>query len=618
MHLAPLQTLLITTIMALTMTTVMADDDDEKTETVINELAWGEALYEHFRGEPLQAITRLTARLEQGGIQVHKDQADLLLAGIYLDYGMPNLAAEKLASINIESLSPRLSSKMYLANARIFYQQQDYSAAELALSKVQTEQLNDRDVNLASFISAQIFFSTERYAEAAEVLTNVSDASNLQLYANYNHGLSLLRLTDEQSQTKAISLLKQVAQQAVYDQEQYALADQAKLALAMHALDQSDFTTVTNQLSDIRLDGLVSKDALLLLGWNYAKQEDFDTALVYWQALADDTDVLSPVVQEAWLAVPYAWQKQGNRAKALQGYQFALEIQADTQQKLADLKNKLLWQEFIAPSSANDLQDYPAFYRELTADPAFHELLTQWQELEQLKTHLELQSRRIPVLELSVKENESRYLAKTEFIKTQLANISLTDFQTQVDGFKAQLEQQQQQEVPIAILPKDVASIWQRVIRSESNVDALQDANHGDQADLQEKSDKLNILKGVAKWQIHRQRPSYEWQAIKAQRDLQIAHADLVTQHELLNQQIVAMRPVLQMDDQQLQQMVAKNNQMLSEINILQEQISASMAAIYEQIISRRILALDNLAEQANLAIARLTYELATEEYRRD
>ncbi|MBT8450163.1 MAG: hypothetical protein KJO69_10760, partial [Gammaproteobacteria bacterium] len=383
-------------------------------------------------------------------------------------------------------------------------------------------------------------------------------------------------------------------------------------------LDQSDFTTVTNQLSDIRLDGLVSKDALLLLGWNYAKQEDFDTALVYWQALADDTDVLSPVVQEAWLAVPYAWQKQGNRAKALQGYQFALEIQADTQQKLADLKNKLLWQEFIATSSANDLQDYPAFYRELTADPVFHELLTQWQELEQLKTHLELQSRRIPVLELSVKENESRYLAKTEFIKTQLANISLTDFQTQVDDFKAQLEQQKQQEVPLAILPKELASIWQRVSRSESNLNALQDANHGNLEDLQNKSDKLYILKGVAKWQIHRQRPSYEWQAIKAQRDLQKAHADLVTQHELLNQQIVAMRPVLQMDDQLLQQMVAKNNQMLAEINILQEQISESMAAIYEQIISRRVVALDNLAEQANLAIARLTYELATEEYRRD
>ena len=87
---------------------------------------------------------------------------------------------------------------MYLANARIFYQQQDYLAAEEALKQVYNEELSATDVNMASFIKAQIYFSTERYAEAAEVLTNVSDASNLQLYANYNHGLSLLQLNDGQ------------------------------------------------------------------------------------------------------------------------------------------------------------------------------------------------------------------------------------------------------------------------------------------------------------------------------------------------------------------------------------------------------------------------------------
>ena len=65
---------------------LMAEDDG----SVVDELAWGEALYYHFKGDKIEALTRLSARLAQGKLENNKPQAELLLAGILLDYGLPD------------------------------------------------------------------------------------------------------------------------------------------------------------------------------------------------------------------------------------------------------------------------------------------------------------------------------------------------------------------------------------------------------------------------------------------------------------------------------------------------------------------------------------------------
>ena len=597
--------ILLASTFLLVPSLLIADDSEGE---VITELAWGEALFFHFKGEKLDALTRLSARLQQQKLGPHKDRAEVLMAGILLDFGMPNHAAEKLAGLDQLTLAPDIATKLQLANARVFYEQQNFTQAEQLLSGVDFSYLSDREVTQANFMFAQLQFSTGRFTESAETLAKITIPSNLQLYAYYNQGLSLLKTNNPSLRPQAVALLQRVSSHETFDQEQYALADQAKLALALDALSNDEYLAAEQVLNEIRLNGPVSKDALLLLGWNYAKQENFDSALLYWSELANSKDILSPVVQEAWLAVPYAWHKKGDKQGARRGYEQALKVQESARQQLATLKIQPRWRSLLS-----DIRNTEAFtkhaelHRQLLADEGFYELNQQWQELQKLANHLQEQSRLIPILRIATEENRQRFKNKSKHIATLLANNESDIYSLKSAQLNTELQQQLKREVAPKLLTEEQQQMWMRINRSEANLKLLPKT-----AKTQAQLKQLEILEGVAKWQFHRQRKENEWRAQDAQNKLAHEVETLTSQHQQLSELVKYSDTPLTLDVAQLNQLQQNSENLFEEVKATQQQLELAMQTLYIAFIEARETALVQLAEQAHLALARISFESAT------
>ena len=579
----------------------------EEEGSVVDELAWGEALYYHFKDDKVEALTRLSARLAQGKLEKNKPQAELLMAGILLDYGLPVEANRILARLDIFENSPQLQAKMFLANARVYFQQQQFDQAKATLASVDFSQLNERENTQASFMLAQIQFGLGEFAASAQTLSQIEDSSNLNLYAKYNLGVSLLNVDDNQSQQRAIQALNQVANTMIYDQEQYALADQAKLALGMHALNQSQHNAAQEILQSIRLDGLVSDEALLLLGWNAFQQSLFDESLAYWTSLAGSDDLLSPVVQEAWLAVPYVWQKKGDRNRARAGYETALKVQQQAQAQLTLLSEQEIWRDVLEGNDAIAALVSQALYQQLVADPAFFELKDQWLELQQLDDILAANAKSLPVMALAVKESRDRFFAKSAEAEQTLSSIDLNEVAKQVEDYQTQLDEQLKMTIAPALMTDKEAAVWQRIDRSLSTI-----AEVNDEQAMGDKAEQLRRLKGVFHWQYHRDIKAKEWQAKKSQKELERSLEELKVQHASLIQIVEQAQPPIDIDSDKLSNLTNEIADLRLEISSVRKVLENGMADVYRQFIAERQQALVSLAEQANLSLARLSFEAAT------
>ncbi len=580
----------------------------EETESVVDELAWGEALFFHFQDNKIEALTRLTARLEQGKLDKNRSQAELLLAGILLDYGLPTQAQNLLQTLESLKQSPDKAARMYLANARVYYQQQQYQNAQDNLALVDFDRLSRRERTQAGFMLAQIQFGLGEYSASANTLSQIEDSGNLQRYAKYNLGISLLNVDDEASQRQATAVLNEVSNANIIDQEQYALADQAKLALGLYALNQARYDEADQLLKSIRLDGLVSDDALLLLGWNAMNQESYDDALGYWITLASKQDILSPVVQEAWLAVPYVWQMKGDKAKASDGYKTAIQIQQRAQRRLDELKLGTLWRDILMDNRAGAIAQNQALYQQLIANPAFYELKDQWQELDELDRLLSEKASLVPTMSLAVNEQRDRFFSKAQQARNLLQDINLQEVTEQISDYQQSLDQQLAMTIAPGLMTEKESAIWTRLQRSKATLAQVDETE-----EMAQKKEQVRRLNGVFHWQYHRDIKQKQWQATQSQQQLERAYQSLEQQHASLVKIVEQAQPPIEIDATKLSDLSNRITNMQDEIAQVKQALERDMASVYQAYLLERQTALETLAEQANLSLARLSFEAATQ-----
>ena len=90
--------------------------DDEG--VVVQDLAYGEVLFEFFQEDYFSALTRLLAAQQRGELEHHGPEAELMLGGLYLSYGQHRLAGEIFERV-LERAEGKVSTE---ATARIWKQ----------------------------------------------------------------------------------------------------------------------------------------------------------------------------------------------------------------------------------------------------------------------------------------------------------------------------------------------------------------------------------------------------------------------------------------------------------------------------------------------------------------
>jgi len=293
------------------------------------DLHYGEVLFHFYQEDYFTAISHLMVARQQNLLQHHRDESELLLGGLQLSYGMPDQAERRFDRLLDRNTDADLRNRIWYYLTKISYQRGHYRRALGKLQKI--EKPDDKSIGTElAVLNANLHMALGKNGEAAEVLENTSAPDGWEEYLRINRGIALLRAGELEEGRKTLDKLGKVDADS---EELRALRDRANLGLGYELLRASDAEQAREYLNRVRLQGPFIQAALLGAGWADAERGDYEQALTPWLALLELASYEAPV-QEAHLAVPYAFAQLGDSKRAIYFYERAIGYFDEEQQQL--------------------------------------------------------------------------------------------------------------------------------------------------------------------------------------------------------------------------------------------------------------------------------------------
>jgi tetratricopeptide (TPR) repeat protein len=295
----------------------------------LRDLYFGEALYHAYQGQFFDALERLDAELaqhrrldepERDSLQYHIKQADFSVGDFELRYRMHLRAGRAIRAVLDADVEQPVKNEAAFRLAKIEFQKDQPEDALNALARIHGTVPEDIK-NDVEFLRANVYSALGRPADAVEVLRRLQGAEDLKGFAAYNLGIALLQAGHTQEALRQLEKAGQIDSRAA---PTMAIRDKSNMVLGSVLLQSSDFGHAQQAFDRVRLEGPFSNRALLSSGWADVSGRDYAKAVVPWGNLIgrDPTD---PAVQEAKLALPFAYSKLEVYGRAAQLYGQALD-----------------------------------------------------------------------------------------------------------------------------------------------------------------------------------------------------------------------------------------------------------------------------------------------------
>jgi hypothetical protein len=476
--------------------------------TQVRDLHYGDVLYHLYLGDDFEALTRLEAYAGWNLLQHHADEAGLLAGGLYLELGMHNEAGRRFEALLGPKVPAGVRNRAWFYLARVWYVRGYYDKTVDSLAKVQGSLPDGLDSERLQ-LQSNALMRLGRYDEAIRVLEGVQGASDWTAYARFNLGVALVRsnrLPDADRQLSAVGTL------ATTREELLALRDKANLALGFAYLQAQMPEQAKAPLERVRLNGAQSNKALLGLGWAEAALGQFEQALNPWLELRD-RNLLDSAVQEANLAVPYAYGKLGASAQAADFYEQALKAFAEESARidvsighiragelLAELlkddavgsQRGWLWQLKQLPDAPESRYLYP-----ILAGNEFQEGLKNIRDLAYLGTTLGRWDENMSVYDDMIEARERAYAERTPRVDAMLASGVVEGLDGRRQDIEARFNDLIARNDNAGLGSSSQRTQWQLVEQLEAAI--LADPNNPEAVALQ---DKLRLVKGVLSWDL--------------------------------------------------------------------------------------------------------------------
>jgi tetratricopeptide (TPR) repeat protein len=277
-------------------------DTDRFRPSTVQDLAYGEVLFHFYREDYFTALTQLLVAQARDEFSYHDGEAELLLGGLYLSYGLHRHAGEIFNRLLEQSVEPSLHDRAWFFLAKIWYQRGYLERSEQALARIGTS-LPAELQSERHMLEARVLMSQGSFDEALAVLSRWEDPGDEWVgYAKYNIGVSLVRLGRIEDGAR---VLDEVGQLPATNANRTGLRDKANVALGYAWLQAERPDRAQPLLQRVRLQGPFSNKALLGVGWSDAERGDYRAALSPWLELRQ-RNIIDPAVQESLLAVPSA------------------------------------------------------------------------------------------------------------------------------------------------------------------------------------------------------------------------------------------------------------------------------------------------------------------------
>ena len=387
-------------ILACLLFAASAPAADTYTSKGLKDVYFGEALYHAFQGKWFQAIARLDTELGQyrgldepalDTLSYHINQAEFGVGDFELGYRMHQRAGRAITAVIEGNVEEPVRNEAIYRLARIYFQKDQPVNALHALERIRgTIPATIRED--VEFLRGQILMANGRFTEASRIFKDLQGSKSLEGFASYNLGIALLKEGKEQDGRQYLDRTGQILSDSP---STLAIKDKSNLVLGYKLLDEKVGENAKLVLERVRLSGPFSNRALLGSGWADASQGQYERALVPWSILAE-REVTDPAVQEALLAVPYAYGKLNVHGRAAVLYGKALDSFGREVDKLGASIESVREGKFLQALAREELKqdsDWVVKLRNLPEAPeTFYllELMASHDFQESLKNYLDL------------------------------------------------------------------------------------------------------------------------------------------------------------------------------------------------------------------------------------
>ena len=392
----------------------------------LRDLYFGEVLFYAYQDLHFDALARLDTELSQyyeldeselDQFHKHLGQAEFSVGDIELQYRMNKRAGKAIQAVLGEGVDLATRNQAALALARVFYKKNDPQSTLYALQLIRDEPEKSRyDAKYSldvlrgkepesfktdvAYLRALASIDTGQFTEAANSLQLLKKEKNLKGFVLYNLGIALIQSGEEE---QGLAVLDELSSMELSENGLLALKDKTSLKLAYRYLDKGDASQAQKYFERVRLDGPYSNRALLGSGWIAVSQGRYDRALVPWSILHNRAET-NYSVQEALMAVPYAYGKLNAYGKAANLYDHAMDVFAEEINSLDDSIKNIRKGKFLTALlddksdkdknwvvNLRDLPDTPEtrYVLELMSSHDFQQSYKNYKDLAKLHHHLD-------------------------------------------------------------------------------------------------------------------------------------------------------------------------------------------------------------------------------------
>jgi len=499
----------------------------------LKDIFYGESLFYAFQDKHFDAISQLDAELGQfysldtpslDPFHQQINHAEFSVGSFELAYRMHQRAGRAIKAILESDLDQTIRNEAAYRLAKIYYRKNQAVNALDILEKIKGEMAEDLQVD-EQFLRAQVYISTGKFSEAVDILKSIENEEKYEGFILYNLGIAYIQNGEEK---KGIETLDRMGKFSTSDHAVLALKDKANLTLANRMLENGSPELAKQYFSRVRLNGPFANRALLGSGWANVSMGEFKKALISWRIL-HDREVTNEPVQEAMLAVPYAYGQLQYHGQAALSYgkamdSFGSEIDR-LEASIKSMREGKFLQAILLKEGERDrhwlhnLRDLPEtpetrYIMSLMASNDFQQSLNNYRDLAELKKRLAYWLSSLDVYVELIELRRRYYEPLLPVIEQQFKKLDAR--------IKLRMEQrdrldQRLKSMVISRRPDYLATAKERGFKDKLDKIELYLSNNP-QKYTDEVKERISRLKGVLHWQVN---DAYHERLTKAYKEMQ-------------------------------------------------------------------------------------------------
>ncbi len=285
-----------------------------------SELEYGVILFDYYQQDYFSALIEYEYNKSIGNPLAVEDSAKVLKGGMMLSYGLTDYSHKIFDKLLTEDIDEQTRNRAWFYLASLYFNKGNIAKSSEALLKIKGDmprEIHQRYHYLATLINIR----NKHLSVAKEVIFGGQQSSPYEPYLLFNLAMSQLKSGKIE---QAIENLQRVTSYADNGEEFSALADRAKHAQALIAMEAKKMPQAWVHLQGIGTSGLYSNRALLTYAWTAINLQRFDEAIPALRIL-DKRSIALPEVQETKVLLPHLYEQQGAKRKALKGYLLAVK-----------------------------------------------------------------------------------------------------------------------------------------------------------------------------------------------------------------------------------------------------------------------------------------------------